>query len=78
MKRLSAIAFGLTIIGALGFGATEAYAARSVLLGSGCGDWNWCAPSEGGDENCNTCCGPSGGFCTDYREAPEQYCLCFG
>jgi hypothetical protein len=71
---ITTLAFAL---GALGFGATEAVAAHTQLAPRECDEWNWCAPSQGGDPACDQCCGGAGGFCNSYEETEYQGCICW-
>jgi len=63
-------------------GATEAWAARGVLQPRSCDpNYNWCAPSQGGQQNCDDCCDLEiglhlGGFCNSEAESEFQGCLC--
>ena len=78
MKRILHTVTGLLALGVLGGATNEAYASYGVMKTMSCGTYNWCAPSEGLDANCSSCCaGPNGGFCYDYREQDNfQGCLC--
>lgn len=58
----------------LAFGGSEALAGTGAPRD--CGEWNWCAPSQGGQGNCNDCCGVAGGVCLNSEEVPQQGCLC--
>jgi hypothetical protein len=64
-------------------GATEAWAARGVLRERACDpNYNWCAPSQGGQPNCNHCCDLDvglglGGFCNSEAESENQGCICY-
>ena len=70
-------------VGMFGVGATEAWGARSVLRSRSCDpNYNWCAPSQGGQQNCNDCCDESiqlglGGFCNSVAETEYQGCICY-
>lgn len=82
---LKKLAMNLTMvfaIGALAFGANEAYAASGAVNAQVCAtQYNWCAPSQGsGNDNCTACCKASsydGGTCLSYAETTDQYCLCW-
>ena len=78
MERVRNVVVAVLAMGVFAFGATEAYAARGELRTRGCGEWNWCAPSEGGQENCNNCCASQLGFCLTEDETPYQGCVCYG
>ena len=77
MKRYcTAAAFVVAGLGVT-FGASEAYAGRSSLGQATCPtNYNWCAPSLGGQDNCNTCCNSLDSICYDRREVEDQGCLC--
>jgi hypothetical protein len=78
MKKVLNALVAAIAAGAFLFGATEALAAKGTLQRADCGQWNWCAPSEGGQENCDICCGlPTGGFCQSDAETEHQGCLCW-
>ena len=66
------------IVGLGGFSISEAWAARSAVFTADCGEYNWCRAGMGpGDDNCNECCGPGGGFCFNYQDLPDlQGCIC--
>jgi len=77
MKRY--VTAAVFMVGGLGvtFGVSEAYAASSSLRQATCPtNYNWCAPSLGGQNNCNKCCGSDESICYDYREIEDQGCLC--
>jgi hypothetical protein len=67
--------FSIAVAGVFAFGASEAFAARGEIIKRGCGEWNWCAPSEGGPDNCDFCCGGEG-FCQSEEETQNQGCFC--
>jgi hypothetical protein len=68
--------FSVVVVGVFAFGASEAFAARGEIIKRECGAWNWCAPSEGGQENCNDCCFPDDGLCISFQETENQGCVC--
>jgi hypothetical protein len=74
LERIRDGALATAVALVLAFGGSEA------LAGTGgprdCGEWNWCAPSQGGEDNCDFCCGEFGGTCINSDEAPWQGCLC--
>lgn len=83
---LKQLAMNLTMVfavGALAFGANEAYAASSAVNTPNCAsNYNWCAPSKSGngDVNCRDCCRENNspdGLCISYAETTDQGCLCF-
>lgn len=76
MSRYREVLLGLTVVAAMAFGAQEAFASRSSIMTRDCGDWNWCAPSQGGEFNCDFCCGPLGGVCQTDWETEYQGCIC--
>jgi len=79
MIRVRDLIVGAVALGAFAFGASEALAARGELSARACGEWNWCAPSQGGQDNCDECCGyPLGGFCINDDETEYQGCICYG
>jgi hypothetical protein len=73
----------LVAVAVLVSGATEAWAARGVLRERSCDpNYNWCAPSQGGQHNCDRCCDESlqldlGGFCNSFAETEFQGCICY-
>jgi hypothetical protein len=91
INRLRAILGAGFVFAALTFAANEAVAARRALALDFCTEWceplfetwNACAPSSGGDTNCDLCCdvcfgsGGNGGECLSYSEEEWQGCLCF-
>jgi hypothetical protein len=79
MNRVRDVLLGLMVMAAIGIGANEAYASRASVVARDCGEWNWCAPSQGGQMNCNRCCdnGELGGFCNTDWEHEYQGCICY-
>ena len=85
LKRLAVSVATMLAVGALGFGANAAYAASNVLTVAQCpidppGSYNWCAPSLGGQSNCDACCQLyeyAGGLCLSFDETTKQDCLCY-
>jgi len=80
MFKIAGRVFATTIVLAtVAFGGKEALAGQAALsTSSSCGSYNWCAPSQGSDVNCNTCCPRFGGLCYDYREEDNFIgCLCY-
>ena len=67
LKKLGGSVATLLAVGALLFGANEAYAASNAITVANCpGQYNWCAASLGGPDNCTECCQNSqylNGFC---------------
>ena len=78
LMRVRDVVVVVLAVGVFAFGASEAYAARGELRARDCGDWNWCAPSQGGQANCQACCGDLEGVCLTYDETPYQGCICSG
>jgi hypothetical protein len=80
LRRVLYLTAVVSVLGVMGFGASEASAARDVLPRSNCEDNNWCTQPGPGDEMCNACC-PflTGGLCVFYGP-PEgsQGCVCYG
>lgn len=90
-NQLRAILGAVVVVAGFTFAGSEAVAARSALHLDFCTEWceplfetwNACAPSVGGDTNCDLCCdvcfgsGGSGGWCVSDDEVPEQGCICF-
>jgi hypothetical protein len=78
-------AFTIGVAGALLFGATEAFAARSALDPNCPDEYNWCAPSVSPDPdvNCTECCDETtngqlpNGTCLSYAESSGQGCFCW-
>ena len=70
--RNGAIAVAVALV--VAFGGSEALAGTGASRD--CGEWNWCAPSQGGQENCDDCCGIDGGTCVNSEETPFQGCFC--
>jgi hypothetical protein len=66
----------------VGVGVSELWASRPVARPPFCDDWNWCAPSRGGQHDCTDCCGITtgipGGFCNSHIEEDAQGCICLG
>jgi hypothetical protein len=67
---------------ALMVGANEAFGAVNSVRFPNCpSNYNWCAPSQGGIQNCNACCflfgSESGGLCISQAEMSDQGCLCY-
>lgn len=85
MKRnvFSLMLAAVAVLSIATIGVREAAAAQRFATVQSCGSYNWCAPSQGGPDNCTTCCqalGPQydGGICYDPREENGfQGCLCF-
>jgi hypothetical protein len=70
------------LVGVWAFSASEAWAARSAVFTATCGTYNWCAPSQGGQANCDFCCQQGGvydgGICFDDREQDDfMGCICY-
>lgn len=78
MKRVVYMLSGLVAVATVSAATNAVYAERAMVKSVGdCGSYNACAPSQGGQVNCDNCCGPNGGFCYDFREADNfQGCLC--
>jgi hypothetical protein len=79
MTKLAKTILGAVVLAAFGFGAEAAYAARNVLRDPICDEWNWCAPSRGGPDNCNECCELNEytyGVCFSEAETEWQGCVC--
>lgn len=73
--RLAKLLTGMAVVGVLSFGASEAIAAQEMRTTAACEEGtNWCAE---GQQNCNDCCGPLGGFCTSFDPSPDQGCICW-
>ena len=68
-------------VATIAFGAKEAWAGSNAITAqSRPGQYNWCAPSQGGQQNCDRCCGLSGysgGLCQNFNESTTQACLCY-
>jgi hypothetical protein len=83
LKKLAVNLAMVFAVGALAFGANEAYAASGAVNTQVCAsNYNWCAPSQGtGDNWCTFCCQinghENGGFCYSYEEMSDQGCLCY-
>ena len=80
MHRIGKLILGLVAVSAFGFGGKQAYAARTVFLDPNCGAWNWCAPSQGGQQNCDACCvlqEYSWGICFSTEEFEGTGCVCW-
>lgn len=86
-SRVGKIVTMAIAISTLALAAREAVGAQSALRKVDCGDGNWCAPSHGGQTNCDDCCNAAfntlnGGFCFSFEEDPAegikpQGCLCY-
>lgn len=79
VNRLLYLTAVVSVLGVMGFGASELYAARGVLPNSSCDDNNWCSGDDP-DGQCDECCGdPPGGLCVFYGPPEgDQGCVCFG
>lgn len=82
LKKLGVLSGAVTVALALALGVREAAAAQAYAKTAQCGSYNWCAPSIGGQGNCDECCiaadpNSSGGICYDPREEDGFIgCLC--
>ena len=74
LERIRNGAVATVVALVLAFGGSEALAGTGAPRD--CGEWNWCAPSQGGEENCDACCGIDGGICTNWDETMNQGCWC--
>jgi hypothetical protein len=85
LGRIRELLMAAFVVAGLVLGASEGYAARATILGTPCEDcnnlnWNWCAPSVGGEETCDFCCAacevaPTG-TCISFEETEFQGCRC--
>lgn len=73
-KKMAVFAVFVTVASALA--VRPASAAPTKI--DGCEEWNWCAESQGGQANCDSCCGIGGGFCQNDWETEYQGCICYG
>jgi hypothetical protein len=88
LGRIRELLVAAFVVAGLVLGASEGYAARSTFMGDLCEDcnelnWNWCAPSVGGQVTCDACCdacnsGDLGGTCVNSEETEFQGCHCNG
>jgi hypothetical protein len=87
LGRIRELLMPAVVVVGLVLGASEGYAARSSILGDPCEDcnelnWNWCAPSVGGQQTCDFCCAACGvsetGTCVNSEETEFQGCHCNG
>jgi hypothetical protein len=77
MRKTLLVLGGLVTMLLTAAATSEALAVRGAVRKADCGTYNWCAPSQGGQENCTECCGGQRGFCYDEREEDNfQGCLC--
>jgi hypothetical protein len=79
LKRMLYLTTAFAVLSVLGFGASEAYAARDVLPRSSCEDNNWCS-GDNPDRKCIDCCPfVTGGLCVFYGPPEgDQGCVCYG
>jgi hypothetical protein len=83
-ERFRNLLVGAGLAVALMLGATEAFAGRGALNGDcevcNAIQYNWCAPSLGGEPWCDACCVAcdwTGGNCHSMAETEAQGCECF-